>query len=173
MRLDWSYVAGIFDGEGCVNIGAGSGSVSSTIAQSGPKGLVLLEDIATFLRINGIRCVVYSTGLAGTGRRKLESYRLSVYSFKEAAKFLSCVIPMLRIKRTVAQDLIRYVTLFPSIVTSPLASRYRSEKQAQNLKSGDEWVERFKGCKMGRPKGSLNRLPRRDKGSHKILQTLA
>lgn len=152
MNINWSYVAGLFDGEGSVSTGVGNGVTASTIAQSGPKGLTLLEDVANFLRANGVRCIVYSTGAAGTDRRVLESYRLSVHGFKESSKFLKSVLPMLRVKRTVAQDLIRYVTLFPSITTSPLAKLYRMEKQKKTAVSGAAWVERMKGCKMGRPR---------------------
>jgi len=161
--MNWSYVAGLFDGEGTVGIGVGKGTIAAAIAQSGSKGLSLLEEVATFVRGHGIRCVVYSTGLAGQGRRKLESYRLSIHGFSQAPLFLKEILPLLRIKRSIAQDVIRYTTLFPSIVTSPMARQYRTEKQAKSLKSGAEWLERFGGCKMGRPKGSKNKFPRRVK----------
>ena len=116
--ISWEYVAGFFDGEGCVGIHQnkarrGNGCPVVIIAQTGDRGRLLLLEIADFLKPMGV-----STYL-GTSKRMKDTHR-TCYNLRIANRpgvitFLRGVFPYLRIKKVEAQDVLRFLTVFGSI----------------------------------------------------------
>lgn len=129
--MSWQYVAGFFDGEGSVGTAShcSGRKASAYIAQSGAQGLLVLQEINSFLAEQGIRSSVFQTGIATGHKRTMPSYRLGVGGFGSVEKFLRGVFPYLRVKKAAAQDILRYCIIFPNISYSPLAKSWRSEKQ--------------------------------------------
>lgn len=109
--VSWPYIAGFFDGEGYLGIQCerGSGSLRISIAQSGDIGYSVLEDIQVFLDCLGVKSKIYS-------RRPIKgkvAYVLAINSRSDVVTFLRGVLPHLRVKRVLAQDLIRHTLIFP------------------------------------------------------------
>lgn len=154
MVMSWQYIAGFFDGEGSIGTGVHSTGRQATayIAQSGPVGLLTLRRISEFLTENGIKNSVFESGKAGKHLRTMPSYRLALCGYTSVVKFLTALFPYLYIKKTFAQDILRYHKLYPSIQTSPLAAAYRSERQRANAPRGEEWRARNVVNRIGRPR---------------------
>lgn len=122
-RMSWEYIAGFFDGEGHVGLGRqkhcgegrfSRGSPRVTMVQAHDRGRQLLEEISEFLVGHGIRSIVE---IHQEAQGKIsESYHLRITGFNGVLSFLGAVFPFLRIKKTEAQDLIRYNKAFPSLV---------------------------------------------------------
>jgi hypothetical protein len=167
MVMSWQYIAGFFDGEGSMGINVGGRRLGVYIAQSGPLGLLLLGRIRSFLDEQGVKSSVYETGKAGKHRRTMPSYRIGMCGFDSALRFITCVFPYLYIKKSYAQDVIRYNILYPSLNTSPLASAWRREKQQMCMLRGAEWHAVFDGKATGRPKG-----PRIERSARAVHQEL-
>lgn len=131
MAMTWGYIAGFFDGESTVAVATHSTGRKSGayIAQSGPRGLIVLTEIQEFLETQGIKSSVFQTGVASQHKRTMPSYRLAVNGFVGVTNFLSQMLPYLRVKRTVAQDILRYNKMYPNIQRSPLAAAWRREIQ--------------------------------------------
>src|SRR6266576_1708604 len=121
--MNWSYIAGFFDGEGNTGTPLCHSSILLNITQSGDKGKLLLDEIKEYLLTFGIIAKVRPR--TPIPNRK-QCYMLWVRP-STSLLFLRAVLPYLRIKRTIAQDLIRFKLLYPSITTSPLAFEVRKE----------------------------------------------
>lgn len=111
----WAYVAGLFDAEGHLRTGAAGSSVLRPgridIGQSGADGHAALLKVCEFLRTQGMNARVYTVGM---GRKaKKPAYRLYVFSRRDVTEFLRRTVPYLRVKKVVAQDTLRYLTIFP------------------------------------------------------------
>lgn len=125
--MNWPYIAGFFDGEGNISVPLGHSTVIVNITQAGSRGRETLEEISQFIGTYGLRSRV-------SFRVQLEN-RQPVYMLwtrpLDSIKFLEKVLPYLRIKRTKAQDVIRFKRLFPSLTTSPQGRFYRLEHMAK------------------------------------------
>jgi hypothetical protein len=167
MVMSWQYIAGFFDGEGSIATGAGYNSrrVGIYIAQSGDRGLWVLTEIQKFLADCGIKSSVFATGKIGKNGMTKQAYRLGVCGFISARDFLVAVFPYLYIKKTFAQDVLRYDKLFPSLMTTVSAASWRRENQAKRANRGAAWHAKFDGKVTGRPKGSKDKGPRRPRAS--------
>lgn len=123
MAMNWAYIAGFFDGEGNVGMPLGYNSVLLNLTQAGDRGEETLIEIAEFLSKYNIRAKVRP-------RPKIinrqQCYMLWVTP-TTAIPFLERVLPYLRIKRTISQDVIRARTLFPSLTNSPQGLLFRRE----------------------------------------------
>lgn len=163
MDMSWPYIAGFFDGEGSIGVAAHATGRKAGIyiAQSGRMGQITLIEIQVFLKSQGIDSAVFQTGKAGVSKRTKPSYRLAVNGFTGTTKFLKAVLPYIRIKRSQAQDVLRYNVLFPNLFKSPLAAAWRREKQLKSVVRGAAWHALYDGRKIGRPRGSLDKGPRR------------
>jgi len=111
MVLSWEYIAGFFDGEGHVCVIIKSNNVG--MCQQGDNGKLVLSDIAETCAVAGIHCGVYA---ANEAKRAVQMYRLSVQGRESCRRFLMKVLPFLRVKRTIAQDALRFFTLYPPIM---------------------------------------------------------
>jgi LAGLIDADG endonuclease len=117
--ITWQYLAGFFDGEGCVNY-ANSGSkrtyrVRLTFSQAFPRGLVLLNKIKAFLEAN--ECKLGKVTTSGY-RRTLDKqgWQLQVTHKASTKKIMEAMLPHLEIKKVEVQDALRRQLLYPSFL---------------------------------------------------------
>lgn len=116
MALSWQYIAGFFDGEGCVRIATNksrTGCPQLSIHQADRRGLVLLEEIREFLSTHGIQGHMRTEArLTGAGK---PMYRLYLSSRHSVSAFIAFVFPYLHIKKLESQDVVRYLRMFPIV----------------------------------------------------------
>lgn len=127
--MNWAYIAGFFDGEGNVCIPLGHNTVILNITQAGERGKETLEEIIAFLAQQGIRASCAKRRLEAANRKPV--YGLWVHP-TTAEGFLKGVLPYLRIKRTIAQDILRAKLLFPSLTKSKAGRTFRVELAQRN-----------------------------------------
>lgn len=111
MIRSWEYVAGFFDGEGCVWWCVARSAPQASMTQVLPE---VLYDIKDFLDQEKIVCKIRNQ------RRNVNSFQktctnvLDIQGRENCVKFLKALLPHLRtIKRDYAQDVIRFSKLFP------------------------------------------------------------
>lgn len=121
--MNWAYVAGFTDGEGYIGWARGkcrpvdsvascnNGSPRILLGQSGERGLMLLEAIKSFLEENGIHSTVGKH--KAPKRYNLQPYRLQISGRQDAHRFLASTLPFLFMKRTPAQDILRFMKVYP------------------------------------------------------------
>lgn len=94
--MDFSYVAGFFDGEGCVRTQYKSYTLQITIVQSTKQDAVLFE-IRDFLRTQGIKANLF---VADTSNGRYAPIRtLSIGDSASLIKFFNGVMPHLIVKK--------------------------------------------------------------------------
>lgn len=133
-NLTWEYIAGFFDGEGCVSCYNNPArpdalTVVASIAQTGLEGHALLTEIKDFLTGHGIKSYLdtkHSRMRSHPTYRK--SYALRICAKPSLIPFLTNMIPYLRIKKVVAQDTLRFYTMYPTL----RGVRVRNENAAMN-----------------------------------------
>lgn len=108
--LSWEYVAGFFDGEGCIRIADNKKvpqfSLRATFAQSADRGHKVLNEIRIFLEDKGIKSKIYTVG---------KQHELTICRREICNLFLAKILPFLRIKKNEAEDILRFSKLFPKI----------------------------------------------------------
>jgi LAGLIDADG-like domain len=104
--INWAYIAGFFDGEGHIR------QDQLQISQSRDRGLLMLSRVKDWLANEGIHSGVQSNPYIRKGQTDLSHY-LYITNRDNIEKFLNGVLPYLEIKRTEAQDTLRYFRLFP------------------------------------------------------------
>lgn len=107
--MNWNYLAGFFDGEGCIYFRVGAWNKKIHITQKGERGRKVLSEIQDFLQEHGIKSQL-------TLRSGTDYWMLWLCAQKDMTNFLYGVFPYLRVKKLEAQDLLRYFKLYPSIV---------------------------------------------------------
>jgi len=100
--MNWQYIAGFFDGEGCIMYGMGQNSISIT-----QKRNKVLYDIQKFLFGNDLQSHVYTTKSTGVSR-------LCISKTADTVRFLEGIFPYLIVKKVEAQDMLRNCKLYPS-----------------------------------------------------------
>lgn len=108
--MNWAYIAGFFDGEGCISTRQGTNNpFRLTIVQSKKNnGESLLNEIGGFLSGHQIR-----SGIHLRNREKCPMVVLYIGQRRSIVKFLLGVMPYLRVKRILAQDVLRYSRIYP------------------------------------------------------------
>lgn len=117
--ISWTYLAGFFDGEGCVNY-ANSGSkrtyrVRLTFSQAFPRGKRLLAEIKDFLEASGCRVANISTSGYMKDEAK-QGWQLQVAAKHSTELIMRKMLPHLHIKKLEVQDALRRIKLYPSIL---------------------------------------------------------
>lgn len=117
MRITWEYIAGFFDGEGCVcttNLKARPNTFCTfvSIGQSGKEGYAVLTAIQAFLVPYGIKSYM-------SAQRRQKHYRemwqLRMMARPSVMVFLSNVLPFVNVKRPAVQDTLRFHKMYPSV----------------------------------------------------------
>jgi hypothetical protein len=109
-NLCWPYIAGFFDGEGSVILPQGRGYITPVVQiyQGGPFGQSALCEIGEWIAPFGINSRV-SAGRSGHGKTV---YVLRLDGRQSAGQFLINVLPYLKIKKTAAQDVLRFIRIY-------------------------------------------------------------
>ena len=118
---NWAYIAGFFDGEGCLHAisagGARNGRFRVTISQADDIVLTTLRKIAAFLNEQAIAAYVCAHRHS-PGRNKLhwkQLWNLWITHQASIVKFIDGVFPYLEIKRQRAEDYRRLCIMTPSL----------------------------------------------------------
>src|ERR1700722_79291 len=122
MTMTWPYIAGFFDGEGCLHAvgpgGAAKGRFRVTIAQSEEVGRLVLQEMADFMQEQGIYAYVCGhhnrkEQREHPGKRK-PMWNLWITQQRSIKMFIEGVFPYLRVKRQRAEDYRRIVIMTPT-----------------------------------------------------------
>lgn len=118
MKITWAWLAGFFDGEGCLHIKMAGRGVHWSLYQAGSRGLAVLCEIQTFLAAHGIKSAIYSRPPRQHAKvtSVLTSNHLYVSRRADVMTILRALLPHLRVKRVEAADAVRFYTLYPEMV---------------------------------------------------------
>lgn len=94
------------------------------MGQSGQEGLAVLTDIQAFLLQEGIAAPVYDKHRKNYKRKM---FVLLISNRKAGRAFLERVLPFLRVKKLLAQDVLRFYRIFPQLCEKN-AGHYRTSK---------------------------------------------
>jgi hypothetical protein len=97
--VSWAYVAGFFDGEGCVGAPSSRTGVHVSVVQKSPR---VLEEIAAFLESHGV-----TTSYHRNRSHPARMYSLHASSHEGARAWLEGMLPYLIVKRQCAEDAIQ------------------------------------------------------------------
>jgi hypothetical protein len=103
--MNWSYVAGFFDGEGHVgNHSRAYDAWRISMAQRATARIVI-EEIYDFLQENGIRSRIYENFMAGSGKYRGKTHMavLTITKAQYLEPFLLGVLPFLIVKKERAE----------------------------------------------------------------------
>lgn len=113
----WAYVAGFFDGEGCLHalgdFEAGRQGFRVTISQTQKE---VLDEIADFLNAAGVAAYVlrHKVKPKPDAKRRLKpAWNIWITERNSIRRFIDGVFPYLRVKRQRAEDYRRAVILMP------------------------------------------------------------
>jgi len=114
--INWAYIAGFFDGEGNIAIKRhsrnwGYGFPLCRTVQAGDRGFRILTKIKDFLEVEEIRSRI--SVKRDSAHIHQDCYDLSIDGWLGVNKFLTFLLPYLEVKRTEAQDILRYRRLYP------------------------------------------------------------
>lgn len=114
--FQWEYIAGFVDGEGHISMSANNGFCARVmLSQVGVRGQLMLSELRQWLLAHGIKGRVSTTSEINPKWQK--AYRLDIDSRESVRLLLIKVLPFLHIKKCEAQDVLRTLTLFPSMNT--------------------------------------------------------
>lgn len=125
-EIGWAYVAGFFDGEGCVRAYPRPGRLTGqqcfiSITQTGKRGEEVLKEIQTFILNYGIKssvCVHKHKNPKWT-----DVWALFIRSNPGVVAFIGRAMPYLRVKKVEALDVWRFIRWYGVIPKdSPLKS---------------------------------------------------
>lgn len=135
MTFNRAWLAGFFDGEGHVSItlSVGRKQITIGIAQSGESGRLLLTALQAWLAEHGIPANVHARKVQGISLQV--PYSLEIKSTEGYSKFLRLVLPYLHVKKVIAQDVLRYHTLWPSLREGAPASLLAKERRSRQLEA--------------------------------------
>ena len=117
LPMTWDYVAGFFDGEGCVEVHSNvarrsTGTIRVSISQSGDRGKRICKEIIDFLEARGIHS---NLAKQGQGEKYKPAWKVITSGKGNTEKFLKAILPYVRVKKLETQDTWRYLKAFPSI----------------------------------------------------------
>src|SRR6266850_7127182 len=107
----WAYFAGFFDGEG--NVYFMTPACRLQLAQSGEQGRLLMEEFRIILKDQC--CLPGKIRVIPAPTKKQMSYRLSVHHRVSVKYIAERMLPFLRMKKVVVQDLLRYFRIYPKL----------------------------------------------------------
>lgn len=106
--MNWPYIAGFFDGEGTAMLCSKSFRVA--IPQTNKQ---VLQEIQRFLHGVGIRTSLSTYPMRSNKLAKKPIWVLNSSTRESVVLFLRATLPFLRVKKVVAQDILRYAKLYP------------------------------------------------------------
>lgn len=127
MKMNWDYIAGFFDGEGCVSTMSFAWRPTATtvcIAQSGEEGRAILTAIRDFMWAVGIKSYLGSP--QNMHKRTRPMHYLKISARPSVSLFLEHMLPRVSVKRVITQDTLRFFKAFPSTRGAVTTERNRS-----------------------------------------------
>lgn len=131
--MNWSYAAGAWDGEGSMGLSGDSRKPMMIypymqLTQSNKyRGFRMIEELANFLRAEGIQAHVDTQDdrgrITGGGKRNYVTGRITIRCYRNVTTLLRKIIPHMVTRKQSAQDLLRFLTLYPPR-TGPEAHKY-------------------------------------------------
>lgn len=117
--MNWSYIAGFFDGEGSLSKNGGyndAGAISYviTIPQSESRKIGL-DKISEFLNAQGIKNVVKPRQGKDRGPNFEPMFRISIWKREDLLKMFDAMLPYLTVKKILVQDVRRLYRMYPSL----------------------------------------------------------
>lgn len=136
--MDWRYAAGFFDGEGSIGLRMDARSKTGSvipyicITQAEKyRGFRAITELAKFLEQEGIPTYVYIVDQRGKATinctRNYRTMRFFIASYPNVLYVLRKLLPYLIVRKNSAEDLIRFMQLFPPR-TGKNANRYRPKR---------------------------------------------
>lgn len=154
--VSWQYIAGFFDGEGCLTTSTGKYSThnfSMCLAQAGDVGKRVLIEIQDFLSAHGVKSHISSFQPKSDRPRKI-MHQLRANGAKNSIPWIKGVLPYLIVKKTIAQDYLRFSLIFPPrygrVQRRPVSKKEKQEMTQMRL-AKIPWriiCEKFKVSKM-------------------------
>jgi len=95
-----------------MNKGHYQSSFMASVAQSGDIGNEVLTEIKRFLAENSIHGILSNNKWMIARGHKM-GWRLGVHGRKNMTRFLPQILPFLVVKKPLAQDMLRYLRMFP------------------------------------------------------------
>jgi hypothetical protein len=153
MDMTWPYIAGFFDGEGSISVvtrrAASTSCITVSLAQSSETSHSpdVLTHIGAFLAKQEIRHGIYAgkiyegTRLTNgrTVRTNLTPWKIQIFNRDGVSRFLSGIRPWLIVKKVKAEDVLRFLYLFPD-----MRGRF-SEKVGENVSRAQMTLDREAG----------------------------
>lgn len=114
MEVNLGYIAGFFDGEGHISVSMGDNHIRPhiQIGQAGARGKVLLEELQTYLQTHGISMQIHQH--KQRVRRK-PVWVLQTHNRQATMNFARLLLPHLRVKKAETQDVLRFLSLYPTL----------------------------------------------------------
>jgi intein/homing endonuclease len=144
-EMSWAYIAGFFDGEGCLpawGTGMFSGDVHHRvgrfciqICQTQEEGRRILLEIADFLASNGIDAGVRSRSMMRQENWALP-WNLTINGSGYVVKFIDGVYPYLRVKKQRAEDYRRECILYSKLIGRTNTRWLNPDEFSHLVKSG-------------------------------------
>src|SRR6267154_6670087 len=139
--MDWSYAAGFIDGEGTIGLAMDARSKLNTclpyigITQADKyRGFRAIHELALLMESEGIKTYVYTVDHRGRATTKGSPYqrnyrtmKLTIRSYDNIIRVLRKLLPYLVVRKNPAEDMIRFLTLFPPR-TGKNSKRYRPKR---------------------------------------------
>ena len=158
MKMDWSYAAGFIDGEGSMGFAMDARTVGNsilpyiTLTQAEKyRGFRAVQELAALMESEGIKTYVYvtdhrgrATTRGGPFMRNYRTIKLHVRSYENIILALRKLIPHLVVRKNSAEDLLRFLILYPPR-TGKNAKRYRPKRIAGLRLEPSKLAERVRG----------------------------
>jgi len=137
MRIDWTYIAGFFDGEGCVTTHLnrarrGSFGTHVIISQSQERGRLLLEAIRDFMATHDIKGYVMRVNRNSSQK---PCWNLVVAARPSVERMLRHLSGRVIIKKVIVEDTLRFLKAFPCTRGSVTAERNRAAMRYLNVEA--------------------------------------
>jgi hypothetical protein len=112
--VNWSYIAGFFDGEGSIHMPMGFKKLKrpTVVIYQTDKGVLL--QIQEFIKQFGINSTLDDVQYKNHWTKKL-IYRLRPHALVDVRKFLYHIAPHLILKRQLAEDAWRWARVYPAL----------------------------------------------------------
>jgi len=125
-QLGLAYVAGFFDGEGCVRTYARHSRFTGChsriqISQSGDRGKSVLLEISEFLSTYGI--VSQVNGHEYKNPKYLKGWCLQISRIECVKAFIRLMLPYLHVKKVESQDVLRFLSIYGAVGRKSAALR--------------------------------------------------
>ena len=122
MVNSWEYVAGFWDGEGCIWFPVGCGrTASASISQTKPEVLYAIKEFMDKEGVFGKLRV--QTGKSKRSFKDNLHYTLLFQGSQRVSKLLQHLLPHLNtVKKSAAQDILRFFKIYPPLKRGPKPS---------------------------------------------------